>query len=799
MVAQGVRRIVLVQGEAGMGKSRLLHTMKERLIDQSHAICELHCFPEFSQSPFHPLITMLEAIFGFEHRDETEMKFDKLVKYLQVHYPVSTQDTAPLLSQLLSLPLTNNYPAPSFSPQILKERTNAVLLDMLQVLATQQPVLLIVEDLHWIDPSTLELLILFVEQIGRSPILAVLTARPEFSPPWHEGLNATLALAPLIDGEVTKMIASLSEDIPAETILRIVERADGVPLFAEEMAKIASQDKQASIPATLHDLLAARMDSMGEAKYTAQLAATLGREFDLEVLRKVFPHSAAMLARTLSALQDAGLVLKVNESACQFKHALIQEAAYHSQTSNAKQIAHKNIAHTLQNDFIALVINQPERLALHLSAGGEVRQSIEYWIKAGKRAAHSSANAEAVEHFNRGLQLLLTLSHDRNRDRLESELCINLGTTLIAIRGYGSVEAGGAYTRAFELAEQLGDSSILYQTLWGMWLTSSSRIGHSYSLEIAEKLLHSAEHNNDQLQRQQAHYAMGNSCLWIGDLVRAHIHLERSIALYQPSHHQIMIDSFGENICVSSCAQLSWVLWLQGFQKQADEASQRAVALAQQINHPYSLCYAKAHDLALGCWMKRIETTLQGAQEIITLSNQHGFPLWLLSGASIHGWALSMQGQESGLAYLQQGVATVRAAMSGIEVYFLSLMGEAYMALGQFEAALSVMDNALNVIDIRDARFLESEIFRLKGICLLEICASNTIETENCFKQALAISRRQGAKSLELRAAISLAKMWQRQGRQEDARHVLEGVYNLFTEGFGNSDLQEARMLLDTL
>jgi DNA-binding SARP family transcriptional activator len=311
---QGVRHVVLVQGEAGIGKSRLLLTLKKRLADQPHAIRELRCFPEFSQSPFYPLIVMLEAIFCFANGDTPELKFDKLAKYLEAHYPATAQDTAPLLAQLLSLPLAGHYQAPGYSPQKQKELTIAILLGLLQELATKQPVLLIVEDLHWIDPSTLELLTLFVEQTGQEPILTALTARPEFIPPWKKTIETTLTLAPLVEDEVAEMIASLRADIPAATIRRIAERTDGVPLFVEEMAKIATTDNRTNIPATLHDLLAARMDNLGEAKYTAQLAATLGREFDLDLLRKISSYGPAALAHSLTALQDAGLIFQVNKT-----------------------------------------------------------------------------------------------------------------------------------------------------------------------------------------------------------------------------------------------------------------------------------------------------------------------------------------------------------------------------------------------------------------------------------------------------------------------------------------------------
>ncbi len=746
--AQGAFNIVLVQGEAGIGKSRLLHTLKQQLADQPHTVRELHCFPEFSQSPFHPLIATFEEILGFALSDTPEVKLGKL-------------------------------------------------LTTLQTLAAQQPLLLIVEDLHWIDPSTLELLTLLVEQSRKGAIFVVFTARPDFTPPWKEDLYSTLALAPLTGSEMAKMIASISEDIPAADILRIVERADGVPLFAEEMAKIATLDNQASIPATLHDLLATRMDQLGKAvKQTAQLAAAIGREFDLDLLRKIFSCDPEALAHHLSALQDAGLIVQVNETTRQFKHVLIQEAAYQSQTRADRHTAHQRIAESLQNDFPDVVATQPELLAQHLSKAGETRQSIEYWSKAGQRAARNSANLEAIEHFNSGLQSLMTLSPDQERDRLEFELRISLGTALIAAKGYGSVEAGQAYTRALELRESVDDNSGLFKALWGMWLTSSSRIGHTHSLELAEILLGLAEQGNDVLQLQLAYYAMGNSSFMTGNPSAARFHLEQSMALYLPSHHEAMISQFGENICVSSGSLLSCVLWLLGFPQQADEASQQALTLARQVNHPHSLGYALCAATIVNRWMKQQETTRVLAQEAMDLSQKHGFPFWLGLGTASYGWTLAMQGLAEGIARVQQCLDDVNTIMSGAMILFLAPLCEALVHQGQFDNALDRVNEALNVVNAKNDHFFESEFHRLKGVCLLEISETNAAEAEACFSLALAISHRQWAKSLELRAAISMARLWQQQGKREDARQLLEDIYYGFTEGFDSLDLQDAARLI---
>ncbi len=798
-VAKGARHEVLIQGEAGIGKSRLLLTLKERLIDQHHAIRELRCFPEFSLSPYYSLIVLLEDILGFMPGDTAEQSFAKLAGYFEEHFPASAQNAIPLLAALLSLPLGGSYQESGFSPQKQKDQTNLILIEILRALALQQPVLLIVEDLHWIDPSLLELLTTFIEQDGGVAILTLLTARPEFIPPWKKSLKATLVLPPLAGDEVATMVAAISAEIPADVIRNIVERADGVPLFVEEVAKIAHIDNQTRIPSTLHDLLAARMDNMGDAKYTAQLAATIGRKFDLNLMRKVFPGSPTALAQSLSALQDAGLILKVSDTIRHFKHALIQEAAYQSQTRTKRQDAHRRIAQALLSDFPEIADNQPELLAQHSASGGDAPQAIEYWIKAGLRAARHSANTEAIAHLNDGLKLLETLPQNRTHDYLETRLHLSLGAVQIATTGYGSIEVGQTYARALELCERLGDNDGLYKALWGMWLTSSSRVGHLHSLDLAKKLLRLAEQSRDSLQPQLAHYALGNSSIITGNLSAARSHLEASMALYQPDHHELLVSQYGESSYVSSGSLLSCVLWLQGFPVKAEDVSRRAVAMARQINHPNSLGYALCVAAMVQRWLNQIESSAHFAHEAMALSHQHGLPFWLGFGSSAYGWAMVMQGQPAGIAQMQQCVAAVNAVMSGSKILFLAPLNDALVHLGQFEIALAELDETLLVVAEKGDHFLESEFNRLKGECLLQISPTDTKAAEASFDKALTISRKQGAKSLELRTAMSMARVWQKQGKTEEARQLLEEIRQWFTEGNDTFDLLEADDLMRLL
>lgn len=796
--ARGARQTVLVQGEAGIGKSRLLLALKERLGGQPHAIRELRCFPEFSQSPFHPLIAMLETVFGFAPGDTPETRLAKLAAHLETHYPAAKEDAVPLLAQLLSLPPSAHYLAPALSPQQQKERIAAILLEGLQSLAGEQPVLLIVEDLHWIDPSTLELLARFVERTGSEPVLALLTARPEFAPPWKKASATTLALGPLVEGDAAKMVASFGAGIPAATLRLILERADGVPLFVEEMAKIATLDYRASIPATLRDLLAARMDSLGAAKSTAQLAATLGREFDLDLLRKISPFAPAALALNLGALQDAGLILPAGETTRQFKHALIQEAAYQSQSRADRQATHRRVAQTLQNDFPDVVANRPELLARHLSSGGDIVQSIAYWVKAGQRAALNLANLEAIGHFNAGLELLMTLPAVLERDRTEFKILLALSPVLYAAKGYGSEDAARVSARIAVLSERVGDIPELFLAKWALVVNTITRVGSRGMPEAAMQLLAMAR--DDPQKKLAALSLAANASFWLGEFESSCAYDEQVVALYRPDHCRTMLEQFGTDMSVFSAAYALTALYFLGFPDRAQRVCGRMLEQARKLENPHTLGQALSFAAGLYRFMNRPEEALSLSAEAMAIARKHDFTLWLAAGGATHGWALAVQGQaESGIAEARSSIAGMRAALGGISVAFLSPLAETYMHLKRYDQALALLAEAQADASITgDGHFL-AELHRLEAVCLLELSPSNAAQAESCFDRALAISRKQRAKLLELRAAMGMARLWQQRDKQEDARRLLEGIYNWFTEGFDTFDLREAADLLRTL
>lgn len=777
LARQGDSRIALIKGEAGIGKSRLLHTLKARLGDERHTLRELRCFPQFRQSPFQPLIAMIEALCRFEAGEAPQAKFDKLVRHLAEHYPQADLRAAPLLAQLLSLPAAL---AGGPAPQIQKEKLG-VLLDLLSMLAAKQPVLYIIEDLHWIDPSTLELLARFIQTRREGPILILLSARPEFKPPWKAGDGMVIELPPLARDEVAAMVAFCGGNIAQKTLQRIVARTDGIPLYVEEMTRMA-QDGLENIPATLHDLLAVKLDGVGAAKRTAQLAATIGREFDLDLLRRISPVPAALEER-LGELRAAGLIKPGAKQVFQFTHALIQEAAYQCQTRPDRQAAHRRIAEILllQADHA-----QPEIVARHLASCGEAGQAIEYWLKAGKRASQHGANAEAIEHFNDGLRLIAPTPMDARRSQLEFALQVGLGVALHAAQGYSSAQASAAFARAMQLCGRAA-SAEAFQTIWGIWV---GKMGNFPSaLAFARTLRDMAEQLGDPVLLIQANYVLGNNMLFLGQFDSSRAHTQSAMSAYRPAHHEKLVAVFGENGCVTSGAFLSWSLWFLGFPDQALQASAESIGLARQVAHPHSLGFALAMAASLRCSMGDSAAASALAEQLRQLADKHNNPFWQATAIMIGGWVSAARGDTGAIAQIEQGLATQRLVHEASAILFLAPLADAHRRLGEYEAAAGVVDQALHVGKIIGDSHFDAELCRLKGECLLGLAAGNEPEAEDCFRHALAVSRRQGAKSLELRAAMSLA-------RHFAEFDLLQEVHGWFAEGFETPDLIEARAML---
>jgi TOMM system kinase/cyclase fusion protein len=823
-VKDGLGQVVLLSGEAGIGKSRLVQGLTEQVASEPQAwLTPCQCSPYYQNTALYPLIDLLERVaLRFEREESLDQKLRKLEGFV-VQYGLPLAETVPLFAALLSLPLGADYAPLTLSPEQQKQKTLHAFLTTLLRIAAQQPVLFVMEDLHWADPSTLEFLTLLVDQGPTARILALFTCRPDFSPPWagrSHLTQVTLTRLPRRQAaELTGRVAQ-GKTLPGEVVEQVVAKTDGVPLFVEELTKMVLesgllQEREEryeltgplpplAIPATLHDSLMARLDRLATVKSLAQLGATLGREFSYALLQAVSPWDEATLQRGLHQLVEAEFLYQRGlppQATYVFKHALIQDAAYQSLLKSTRQRHHQHIAQVLEARFPELCDTQPEWLAYHSTEAGLHEQAVRYWQRAGQRAIERSANLEAIEHLTKGLQLLTTLSDTPERLQQEMRIQMALGQAWMAAKGQGVPEVERAYSRARELCRQVGETPEIVPVLLGLWRFYVVRAEYQTARELAEQGLSLAQGVHEPALLLAAHYALGATVYLLGELTSARAHLEQALARYDRQQHHQLAFRYGMDLGVWCLSYVAWHFWLLGYPEQALTRSREAITLAQELAHPHSLASALDYASFVHCYRREGHATQELAEAGMALAREHGFPQFVALGMIMRGWALAMQGQgEEGVAQLHQGLAAFRAA--GAEISRsrdLGLLAEASGEVGQTEAGLSVLAEAFAVVDSTGERYWEAELYRLKGELLLARSGEQHAEAETCFQQALDVSHRQEAKSLELRAATSLARLWQRQGKRADARELLAPVYHWFTEGFDTADLQEARALLGEL
>ena len=843
---EGRGQIVLLSGEPGIGKSRLAYTLRERVTAEGSLLYEARCSPYHQHSAFYPLIDVLQRTLLLNRQNTDSEKVGKLERALALY---NLQDSLPLFTALLSLPTPAQYPPLHLTPQKQKERTLQALIQLLIAQAERQATVSVWEDLHWADPSSLEFLSLLIEQIPTTKLLLVLTFRPEFTPPWKSRSHlAQLVLNRLGKKQVEVMIEKVAVDraLPAEVIEQIRVKTDGVPLFVEELTKsvvesvreqeVGNRDQKRKsvetfgIPTTLQEALLARLDRLSTARQVAQLGATLGREFSYELLQAVTPLSKIDLQAALNKLVEAEILYQrgVGEQARYFfKHALIQDTAYQSLLKSTRQQYHKQIAQVLEEQFPQTKETQPELLAHHYTEAGLIEQAIPYWQKAGERATQRSAYTEAISHLTVGLELIKTLPDTSKRAQQELMLQVTLGTTLMATQGYAAPEVGKVYARARELCRQVNETPHLFSVLWGLTTFYGVRGELQTAQELVKHFVGLAQNVRDTVLRTAVLHASGAVSVLLGEFTRAREHLEQGISLYDPHQHRSYITFFGEDLSVSCLCWGALALFSLGYPDQALKRTHEALLLAQDLSHPTSLGYALT-SAAHVHRNRREESATQGrAEALLSLGTEHGFTLRKAMGTIYKGWALAMQGQgEEGIALLRQGLAAFRA--TGAEFWrpgYLALLAEALGKVGQIKKGLAIVSEALDVVGKTDERFYEAELYRLRGELTLQqfrvqgskFKVENSPEFENpnaqhptpnthakteaeeCFHRALEVARRQQAKSWELRASTSLARLWQQQGKKAEAHKLLSEVYNWFTEGFDTKDLQEAKALIDSL
>jgi predicted ATPase len=822
-VKEGMGQVVLLSGEAGIGKSRLVQVLTEQVAAEPQAwLTPCQCSPYHQHSALYPMIDLLErVVLRFEREESPPQKLRKLEGFL-VQYGLPLAEVVPLFATLLSLPLGTDYAPLTGSPEEQKQQTLHALVTILLRIAAQQPVLFVMEDLHWVDPTTLDLLTLLVDQGPTARILALWTFRPDFSLPWTGRAHLTQVTLPRLPrrqaAELTARVAQ-GKVLPPEMVEQVIAKTDGVPLFVEELTKMVLEsgllqeldDRYAltgplpplAIPATLHDSLMARLDRLAAVKAMAQLGATLGREFSYELLQAVAPWDEGILRQGLQQLVEAEFLYQQGlppQATYLFKHALIQDAAYQSLLRSTRQQYHHHIAQVLEARFPAICETQPELLAHHYTEAGLPALALPYWQQAGQRALRRSANVEAIEHLTKGLAILKTLPETPEHAQRELDVQVALGPALMATKGLAAPEVEHAYTRAHALCQQVGETPQLFPVLMGLCMLYRQRGAFQTACQVGEQCLGLAQHVDAPALLLEAHCALGVPLFYLGALALSRFHLEQGRALYERQPSRSHVFRYGLDPGVN-CLLVAWPLWLLGYPDQALERSREALTLAHELSHPYSLAYALQSAMRLHRFRREVQEAREQAEALVTLADQHGFAQWRAGGTMMCGWALTVQGQEGeGMTQMHHGLTAWRAM--GIEAglpYWLAMLAEAYGSTGQGEAGRGVLAEALTLVGMTEERWWEAELHRLTGELLWARSTGNAAEVEACFRQALDIARRQEAKALELRAAMSLSRLWQQQGKLTEARELLAEIYGWFTEGFDTADLQEAKALLEEL
>jgi serine/threonine protein kinase/predicted ATPase len=825
---EGMGQVVLLIGEPGLGKSRLVQTLKEHVRGQSvqrefdSPVVEWRCSPQFLNTALYPAINFYERALGFGREEPPQARFDRLLHWLE-QYNLARSETVPLWASLLSLPCPERYPAMPSSPVQKREDTFRAMLEWLHTRAARQPVLFVVEDLHWVDASTLEFLGQYLAEGLHDSILSLFTFRPEFQTPWPAVAHqTTLALNRLTRRQVAELVRKkVGSTLPEEMLEQIYDRAGGVPLFVEEFAKMVQQsspldqagvgDAQGyylpahEIPSTLQDLVMARLDRMECERELAQLAATLGREFSYDVLAAVAGLDEPTLTAELAALMQAEILYPKGPSphrAYFFKHALLEDALYNALVKSKRQEFHRRIAAVLQEQFPQTAETQPELLAYHWTEAGLAEQAIGYWLKAGLRSREKAADREAIGQLAKGLALLETLDETRDHDKQKLKTLTMLAPAYIAVRGYAAPEVGPILHRAGELCTRIGDEVQQFGIMLGNWEWHLVRGDLGKSVGLADEGMALAERLNDPGMLMEALFMRGATMFYRGQFADARVYHESAVAdLDDRERTRFWTGYSGHNASVTHRGYLALVLWHLGYPDEALKLDRESRDLARTIGHPFSLGHAIDFTAFLGHYCRLGAEVQKAADEELALAIDQHFQLWHALGTLHKGAGLLAKGRrEEALSLLEKGYGMFRATGAGVRVpAYLAMLGDAYTQSGRFEDAHKALDEGLTVAVKNDNRCHEAELHRLKGELLLAESAKQSAAAFECFHGAIETARHQGSKAWELRATTSLARLWQRMGQRADAHAALGSVYSTYTEGFTTPDLVDARALLKSL
>src|SRR5499427_7662204 len=822
----GEGQMVLLSGEAGIGKSRLTAALLESLATESHARLRYFCSPQHTDSAFYPIMGQMERAAGLVHDDTPQARLDKLDAVL-AQTSTSIEEAA-LFAEMLSLPNDGRYPRLELTSEQRRQRTLDALILQIKALTRSSPVLMIFEDAHWADPTSLEALGRAVDRIATLRVLLIVTFRPEFDPPWIGRPHVTaLAINRLAQREVGAMIDHLVGDtvLPEGIRQDIIERTDGIPLFVEEMTKAvleagsegAAEHAAAAVPlpasavpASLHASLMARLDRLGTAKEVAQIGAVIGREFSHALLAAVVRQPEAELGSAVDRLIAAGLLFRQGvppHATYLFKHSLVRDAAYGTLLRQRRRALHARIAETLESQFADVAERQPELLARHCTEAGLIEKAAALWGKAGLRSLERSALVEATEQLARALIQIATLPATPALRREQIKLQAALITPLMHVKGYAAPETKAAAERARVLIEQAGalgeppdDPLLLFSVLYSFWTTSFVAFTGDALRELASQFLALAEKQRATVPLMIGHRMMG-SVLHTGAFAEGRAHLDRAIALYDPAEHRPLATRFGQDIRVAALSYRSWALWMLGYPEAALADTSHALRDAREIGQAATLMYALVHASLIHIQCGNYAAANAEVDELIALANEKGALFWKAQGMSKQGCILAVTGKAAeAVQMITSGIAAWRSTGSTVWMpLYLSYLARAYAELGQFEHAWRCIDEAMTAAETTKERWHEADVHRLAGEITLLSQRPSAANAEAYFERALSVARAQQAKSWELRAAMSMARMWRDQDKWNEACALLAPVYGWFSEGFDTRDLKEAKDLLREL
>jgi len=821
LAKQGRGQAVLLAGEPGIGKSRVVVAVRDKIRDEPHVRVFYQCSPYFRQTAHYPIVKQLERAAEFRRDDTADQRLQKL-EFLLKQSTDDLTESVPLVAAMMSIPTGDRYPPLNLTPQQQKARIGAALVDAILGLARAQPVLVVLEDAHWIDPTTMETLELLIGRMREARVLLLITFRPEFDAPWesHPHLSR-ITLNQLSHRQAMSLVARTAggRALPDRMVLEIVARADGVPLFIEELTKavlesgflgggepagVPEAPTPQGIPATLRDSLMARLDRLGPIKEVVQIGAAIGRVFSHELLAKVSALPDERLRDALAKLANAELVFprgRPPEATYAFKHTLLQDAAYESLLKTQRQKVHARIGEALETQAAAGFAQEPELIAHHFTAAGLHDQAVPYWLEAGRSAARQSANIEATAHFNKGLELLATLPEGHQRDELDLALQLYLGRVMYASRGYGALGTREPFYRARDLCLKLGDKHQLFPALSGIFGFHFGQGDMDDTLRSAKELAQLAEETGNPTHAMWAHICLGAASSIRGEFTAAMSQINQGLALYDPERHAWEVFTANHDAKGIGLQYAGYTLWALGYPDQALRAHQEYERHNRELRHPYALGHVLIWGTTVYYFRREPHVLRQKVTEGIAIAVEQDFPYLIGAGKCALGWAVAMEGDAGeGIELIREGLGLLEHSESKLGTpYLQGLLVEALEKAGRVEEGLRLVGEAIDLIERSGQRLNEAEIYRMKGRLLLARETPDADGAEAEFRKAIAVADGQQAKGWKIRAATSLARLCHDQGRTDEARRHLMPVYGWFKEGLDTADLRDARALLDRL